>query len=100
MTIQVQLMIKSFKHKGLEEFFRTGKKTGIQTAHEKKLRIRLAVLDQARSIQDIRAFGWDFHALEGNLKGYFSISVSGNWRITFTIDESNDVILIDYLDYH
>ena len=43
--------------------------------------------------------GWNLHSLHGNLSGHWSVSVNGNWRITFTF-EGVDVVLVDYQDYH
>lgn len=93
-------MIKSFKHKGLEDFFKTGSKAGIQADHEKRLRTRLTVLNRIKNMQDLQAIGWNLHALDGDFIGFYSISVSGNWRIIFTLDNNKDVVLVDYLDYH
>jgi proteic killer suppression protein len=92
-------MIKSFSHNGLENFFRTGSKAGIQPAHEKKLRLQLAALDNAKSPTDLGAINWALHALQGKYAGYWAISVSRNWRLTFTF-EGTDAILVDYIDYH
>jgi proteic killer suppression protein len=71
-------MIKSFRHKGLEQFFKTASKAGIQPHHAGKLRIQLATLDNATKPDDMNASGWRLHALEGNLAGHFSVWVNGN----------------------
>jgi proteic killer suppression protein len=92
-------MIKSFKHAGLERFFQTGSKAGIQPAHAKKLRLRLAVLDKSIDPQGMNIPGWNLHALGGNMEGHWSIWVNGNWRLTFRF-EGEDAILVDYQDYH
>jgi toxin HigB-1 len=92
-------MIKSFKHRGVEKFFRTGSKAGIQAKHAEKLRRQLFALDNAVSASDMNAPGWRLHPLHGDLDGHWSIDVSGNWRLTFTFD-GNDAILVDYQDYH
>lgn len=92
-------MIKSFRHKGLEEFFRRGRKSGIQAHHENKLRLQLFQLDAAKQPQDVNAPGWRLHPLAGDLKGYWSVTVSGNWRLIFRFD-GEDAELVDYLDYH
>ncbi len=91
-------MIKSFRHKGLQKFFETGTKSGIQPQHADKLRRQLAVLDNAQSISDVPG-GWRPHQLSGGLIGHYAIWVSGNWRLTFHID-GTDIHLLDYLDYH
>ena len=95
-------MIVRFRHKGLKRFFLTGSKAGIQPEHASKLRDRLTVLNAIRKETDIPeaiAKAWDLHPLHGELGGHFAISVSGNWRVTFTF-EDEDVVLVDYKDYH
>jgi proteic killer suppression protein len=93
------IVIKSFAHKGLESFFRTGSKAGIQAQHAGRLRLQLAMLDQARVPQDMLAPGWRLHALKGELKGHWSVVVNGNWRLTFRF-EGEDAVLVNYQDYH
>ena len=92
-------MIKSFRHKGLEAFFERGSKAGIPTAHASKLGRQLARLDQAQTPQDMNLPGWKLHPLGGALAGYWSVWVNGNWRMTFTFD-GQDAVLVDYQDYH
>ena len=92
-------MVKSFRHAGIERFFRTGSKAGIRPAHAAKLSRQLYALDAAKSPADLNAPGWRLHPLKGNLESHWSIRVSGNWRLTFRF-EREDVILIDYQDYH
>ena len=92
-------MIKSFRHTGVERFFKTGSKAGIQAAHAERLANRLQVLDFAKSALDMNMPGWALHPLKGDLKGYWAVKVSGNWRLTFTFD-GEDAILVDYQDYH
>jgi proteic killer suppression protein len=71
-------MIKSFGHKGLEVFFETGSKAGIQANHADRLRLQLSALDKAKKPEDMNA---------------------PNWRLTFKFDGEN-AILVDYMDYH
>jgi proteic killer suppression protein len=92
-------MIKSISHKGLETFFRTGSKAGIQPAHAGKLRIMLTALDAAESPEQMNAPNWRLHALSGNLNGFWSITINGNWRLIFRF-EGKDAELVNYLDYH
>jgi proteic killer suppression protein len=92
-------MIKSFLHKGLEQFFETGRKSGIQPHHASKLRRQLARLDVARGAADMNVPGWRLHPLTGGLAGHYSVTVDGNWRMTFRF-EGEDAVLVDYLDYH
>jgi len=92
-------MIKSWKHKGLKEFFLTGNKKGIMPVHEKRLKIILQRLNAAVQAEDMNTPGMNFHELKGDLKGFYAVSVSGNWRVIFKF-EDNDAHLLDYLDYH
>ena len=92
-------MIKSFRHAGLEKFYRTDSKAGIQPEHATKLRRQLTLLDASTSPKDMNVPGWQLHALKGKLKDHWSVRVSGNWRITFRF-EGEDAILVDYQDYH
>ncbi len=92
-------MIESFRHKGLERFFETGSKAGIQPKHAAKLGRQLAVLDSALNITDIDVPGWQLHSLSGDEKGQWSIWVNGNWRVTFEFD-NGQVFIVDYRDYH
>ena len=92
-------MIKTFRHKGLETFFRKGSKAGIQPHHAGKLKIMLTTLDSAKRPEDMNAPGWRLHPLTGELSGHYSVTVNGNWRSTFSF-EGEDVVLTDYLDYH
>jgi toxin HigB-1 len=64
-------MIKSFQHKGLENFYTTGSKAGIQAKHAPKLRRILAVLDVATKIEDVSLPGYRLHPLMGKQKGFF-----------------------------
>ena len=90
-------MIKSFKHKGLENYYRTGSTRGIQTAHAKKLRMQLIALDTASEIEDMNIPGYRLHPLKGDRKGLWSIFVSGNWRLTFEFNNGN-VEILNYED--
>lgn len=92
-------MIKSFAHKGLEKIFKKGSKAGIQASHESRLRAQLAKLDAAKSPKDMELPAWQLHPLKGALKGYWAVSVSGNWRLTFRFD-GEDAEVVDYQDYH
>jgi len=92
-------VIRSFKHAGLERFFRTGSKAGIQPSHARKLRVLLTALDAASNALEMDGSGWGFHALNGALKGHWAVSVNGNWRITFTF-KGEDAEVVNYLDYH
>ena len=92
-------MIRSFIHKGLENFFLTGSKAGIQASHAAKIGRLLAQLDQAGSPRDMNPPGWRLHELKGTMAGYWSVTVNGNRRITFRFVDG-DAEVVDYLDYH
>jgi proteic killer suppression protein len=92
-------MIKSFRHKGLEKFYNTGSRAGIQPHHAKRLRMQLTALDTAMVIDDMDIPGFRLHRLKGEDKGRWSIWVNGNWRITFEF-EDGQVFIVDYEDYH
>jgi len=92
-------MIKNFAHKGLQKFFETGSKAGIKPAHATRLNLQLGALDAAVKPEDMNVPGWDFHSLNGDLKGHWAVSVNGNWRVTFTFD-GKDAVVVDYQDYH
>ncbi|MGA9797963.1 MAG: type II toxin-antitoxin system RelE/ParE family toxin [Terriglobales bacterium] len=92
-------VIRNFCHRGLERFFRTGSKPGIQPKHAAKLSLQLFALDNSRTPGDMNASGWKLHRLRGELAGHWSVWVSGNWRLTFRF-EGQDAVLVDYQDYH
>jgi proteic killer suppression protein len=93
------MVIKDFRHRGLEKFFRTGSKAGIQPKHANKLQLQLFALDNSKAPGDMNAPGWKLHRLAGELADHFAVSVSGNWRLTFRF-EGEDAVLVDYQDYH
>src|SRR5258706_15860636 len=94
-----KVVIKSFRHKGLENFFYDGSKKGIQPKHARKLADILDRLDAAHVVEDMSFPGADLHPLKGDRKGLWAVRVSGNWRITFSFDGGNAYV-IDYIDFH
>lgn len=92
-------MIKSFRHKGLRKFFESGSVAGIQPQHAARLRLLLAALDTAQTVQDMDIPGFRLHPLKGAEKGRWSVWVNGNWRLTFEFS-SGHVEVLDYEDYH
>ncbi|MDZ5455254.1 type II toxin-antitoxin system RelE/ParE family toxin [Azohydromonas lata] len=93
------MAIKSFLHKGVKRFFETGSTAGIQAQHAPRLGTMLTFLNAAKAPQDMNLPGWKLHSLKGSLAGHWAVSVSGNWRLTFTFD-GTDAVLVDYQDYH
>ena len=92
-------MIKSFIHKGLQRFYKTGITSGIQSKHERKIRLILTNLDQSEAPDDMDLPGLHLHKLKGVRKNIWSVRVSGNWRITFRF-VGRDVEIVNYEDYH
>jgi proteic killer suppression protein len=92
-------VIQSFRHKGLKKFFESGMVTGIQPQHAKRLRMQLAALDTAHSIDDMNVPGFRLHRLKGLERTRWSVWVNGNWRLTFEV-ENGQAHVLDYEDYH
>ncbi|MFA5802626.1 MAG: type II toxin-antitoxin system RelE/ParE family toxin [Thermoleophilia bacterium] len=92
-------MIRGFRHKGLEKYFLSGVKSGVQSSHIKRLRLILGRLQASTSPMDMDLPGLHLHELTGKRKGTWSVRVSGNWRITFRFD-GKDAVDVDYEDYH
>lgn len=92
-------MITSFIHKGLERFYKTGKSSGIQAKHAKRLRLILTNLDQAEGPNDMDLPGLRLHELKRSRKNIWSVTVSGNWRVTFRFI-GRDAEIVNYEDYH
>ncbi len=92
-------MIQDFNHKGLELFYTTGSKAKIKATHAKKIHSLLQALDGATKAEHMNLPGLEFHPLTGNLNGFYSIKVNGNWRIIFKFKDTH-AFLVDYIDYH
>ena len=99
MWVTIRRMITSFIHKGLERFYNTGNISGVQAIHVKRLRLILTNLDQAEDPNDMDLPGLRLHQLKGGRKGIWSVTVSGNWRVTFRF-EGRDAEKVNYEDYH
>jgi len=92
-------MIQKFKHKGLKRLFETGLSSGVNSQHEIRIRKVLALLETADAIEDMDLPGLGLHALRGDRKGTWAVTVSGNWRITFRL-HNGEAFDVDYEDYH
>ena len=92
-------MILTFRHKGLEAYFKTGRMTGIQPIHAKRLSELLTALNVASGPQDLSRPSWRLHGLSGDRAGFYAVTVQANGRLAFRFVGS-DVELLDYLDYH
>jgi proteic killer suppression protein len=91
-------MIKNFRHKGLKLLFEQGDGRKVQSDHVDKLARILARLEEASMISNMNLPGFGLHPLKGDLAGFWSVTVSGNWRIIFRFEDGNavDVNLVDY----
>jgi len=83
----------------LREYYEKGTARGIQATHAKRLRMMLAALESSRTIDDMDIPGYRLHSLKGKMKNRWSVSDSGNWRLTFEFKDGH-VYLLDYEDYH
>jgi toxin HigB-1 len=92
-------MIRSFRHKGLKRLYEDADSRGVIAEHVLKLRDILARLDSARAAADLDMPGFRLHPLKGELKGSWSVTVRANWRVVFSF-AGDDVLDVDYLDYH
>lgn len=92
-------MIKTWKHKGLRKFFETGNRSGINPAHETRLKIVLQRLNAATKLEDMNTPSLKLHKLSGNFKAFYSVTVNANWRVIFRYN-GPDAEDVDYIDYH
>nr|CRH05223.1 Putative plasmid maintenance system killer protein [Candidatus Magnetococcus massalia] len=93
-------MIKSFIHKGLEKYYRTGNKSGIQARHAKKLSRILLMLDSVGKIEELDLPGYRLHQLKGERQGVWSVVVQANWRVIFRVFNNNEFEIVNYEDYN
>jgi proteic killer suppression protein len=92
-------VIDSFRHRGLQRYFLAGTKSGIRPEHAERLRLVLGRLAAATSPKDMDLPGLRLHRLKGRWKDRWSVTISGNWRVTFAFEGKN-AIQVDYEDYH
>lgn len=92
-------MIRSFRHKGLARYFERSETKGLSPTHVQRIGRILDLLDAAECPEDMEIPGLGLHPLKGNRKGFWAVSVSGNWRITFAFDDG-DAVDIELEDYH
>ena len=91
-------VIRSFRHKGLKRLW-DGDPSRVSAALRDRLENVLSVLDAASAPTDVDLPGYRLHALKGSLRGHWSVTISGNWRVTFRIEDGNALDL-DLTDYH
>jgi toxin HigB-1 len=92
-------MIKSFKHKGLQELFENGKTKRISADFCPRLLRQMDAINQADIPEQLNFPGYDLHELKGELAGFWAMKVNKNWRLTFTFIGGNAVDL-NLEDYH
>ena len=91
-------MIQSFRHAGLEKFFLSGSKGGIQPEHAARLEEQLSVLQVAKRPKQMDVPGWGLHPVQGKRKGQWAVWASASWRLIFQF-EGEDAIQVDYEEY-
>lgn len=92
-------MIKSIRHKGLKLYYETNNGTKLPSVQLAKIRRILTVLNAVSDTDDITALGMGIHLLKGQYKGFWALSVTGNFRIIFKF-KNPDIFEVDYIDYH
>lgn len=92
-------MIRSIRHKGLKRLYAEDDPRGVTADHVVKLRDILARLDAARTVTDMDMPGFRLHALKGEMKGFWAVTVRANWRLVFRFAAA-DAFDVDYVDYH
>lgn len=92
-------MIGSIRHKGLAALYHDDQTKGVKQSHVKRLRQILFLLDTAFVVEDMNAPGLKLHQLKGERKGFYAVSVSGNWRVIFRF-EDKQALDVDLIDYH
>ena len=91
-------MIQTFQHRGLKRLYEHGDPSRVRADQVDRIGLALADLDAASKPSDLALPGYRLHPLRGDLKGFWSLSISGNWRIIFRFEEGDayDVNLVDY----
>jgi proteic killer suppression protein len=92
-------MIRTFRHRGLKRLYERGDTSKLRADQAERIALALADLDEAQKPQDLDLPGYRLHRLKGDLKGFWSIWISANWRIMFRFD-GGDAYDIDLIDYH
>ena len=92
-------MIRTFRHRGLKQIYEQGDSSKVRADQVERIAIALADLDDAGKPQDLHFPGYRLHPLKGDRKGFWSIWISDNWRITFRF-EGGDAYDVDLVDYH
>ena len=92
--------IRSIRHRGLRQLYRSGNGRGVPSSMVEKISDILLAIDAAAQPNEVGLFpGWRLHPLKGELKEFWSVTVSGNWRVIFRF-EDGDAFDLDFVDYH
>ena len=96
------MQLGRFRHKGLKQLHEGGGAEGVSPATAESLRKLLFAIETAETLNQLGRFpGWKLHPLKGDLKGVWSLTVTGNRRLIFRFDEqTNTASEIDFIDYH
>ncbi len=91
-------MITSFRHKRLRLLYEQVDLRRVSADHAEKIERVLARLDRADEPDGMDLPGYRLHPLKGDLAGFWSVTVSGNWRVIFRIADghASDVDLVDF----
>jgi toxin HigB-1 len=92
-------MIRSVRHRGLKRLFEDDDRSKLRPDLVDKIGRLLFRLDAAVTIDDMKVEGLGLHRLGGDLKGFWSVTVSRNWRLIFRFEEG-DAFDVDFIDYH
>jgi toxin HigB-1 len=92
-------MIRTFKSKALRKLFENGDARSVPVDQINRIENRLMTLNASRAAEDMNVAGYGFHRLSGDLKGFYAVKVTGNWRIIFRF-EDGDALDVDHVDYH
>jgi len=96
------MQLVRFRHKGLRQLHEDGSAKGLPSSMADKLGKLLFALETANDLEQVSRFpGWKLHPLKGDMKGFSSLTVTGNWRLVFRYDKAtNSASDIDLIDYH
>lgn len=92
-------MIRTIRHKGIKKLVQSNDRRGLNAEQLPRIVRVVALLDQAAQPQDLDIPGYHLHPLRGDLQGFWSVRITGNFRLVFRM-EDGDVFDIDLVDYH
>ena len=93
--------IGSIRHKALRSFAQTGRAKGLSGNLVDRLRAMLAYLDAIEAVEELKAPpNYGAHVLTGNRADTWSLIVTRNWRLTFSVGDTNAIEDLDLEDYH